>query len=257
MKPERSAGLVRRWARSYTRGLPAATARRRIEEIDADLHDQIAHERAQGAGERRIALGILTRMVRGLAADVSWRGRHAKGTPAYRSAVRILLAVALILLLPLLAMLVTDEVAWGPADFGVAGALLVGIALMQRAATRRAGNVAYRVAAGVALAAALLLVWASLAVGVIGEEGDPADLMYLGVLAVGIVGAAVARFRPPGMARALLAMALAQMSVAAIALVAGKHQVPISSVSEILGLNGFFAALFIGSALLFRRAARP
>jgi len=44
--------------------------------------------------------------------------------------------------------------------------------------------------------------------------------------------------------------------VAVIALIAGKHQSPISSVAEILGLNGIFVALFIGSAWLFRRAAR-
>ena len=83
------------------------------------------------------------------------------------------------------------------------------------------GNTTYRFAVGVALAAALLLVWLSLGVGIIGRDGDPANIMYFGVLAVGIVGALIARFRPEGMARALFATALAQMSVAAIALIAG------------------------------------
>ena len=45
--------------------------------------------------------------------------------------------------------------------------------------------------------------------------------MYGGVLAVGIVGAIIARFQPDGMARALVATALAQMVVAVIALIAG------------------------------------
>ena len=67
----------------------------------------------------------------------------------------------------------------------------------------------YRSAIGVALAAACILVWLSLGVGIIGKDGDPANLMYFGVLAVGIIGAIVARFRPQGMARALFAMALA------------------------------------------------
>jgi hypothetical protein len=53
MKPERMARLVARWVRLHTSGLPAPVARRRIEGIDADLHDQIAHERSHGAGERR------------------------------------------------------------------------------------------------------------------------------------------------------------------------------------------------------------
>jgi hypothetical protein len=175
---------------------------------------------------------------------------------AYRSTIGIVLAAASILLLPLLAMQITDEVAWDLADFAVAGALLVGTCLMYELAVRKAGNIAYRAAVGVAIAAAFILAWMVGAVGVIGEDGDRADLMYGGVLAVGIIGAIIARFQPVGMARALLAMALAQALVAVIALIAGKHQAPISSVFEILGLNGFFVALFIGSAWLFRHAAR-
>ena len=80
--------------------------------------------------------------------------------------------------------------------------------------------------------------------------------MYFGVLAVGIIGTIIARFQPHGMAPALFATALAQALVAVIAVIAGKHQSSVSSVSEILILNGFFVALFIGSALLFRYAAR-
>ncbi len=253
MTPARMAELVARWVRFYTRDLPGPIADRRIDEIDADVHDHIAHERARGTSDRRIALSILSRMVRGLAADASWMTRRKT---VYRSAVGIVLATAFILLLPLLAMLITDEVVWGPIDFAAAGALLMGTGLAYQVAARRAGSTSYRAAVGVALAAALSLVWLVLAVGVIGETGDRADLMYAGVLAVGIIGAGFARFQPDGMARALLAMALAQALVAVIALIAGKHEAPISSVSEILGLNGLFVALFIGSAWLFRRAAR-
>jgi hypothetical protein len=114
---------------------------------------------------------------------------------------------------------------------------------------------AYRFAVGVALAAAFILVWSSLGVGIIGDSGDPANSMYFGVLAVGIVGAIVARFRPHRMARALYATALAQALVAVIALVFGLG-LPWSPPVEILALNGFFVSLFVGSALLFRYAGR-
>jgi hypothetical protein len=116
---------------------------------------------------------------------------------------------------------------------------------------------AYRAAVGVALAAAFILVWLSLGVGIIGADGDPANMMYFGVLAVGIIGAIVARFRPHGMARALFATALAQALVAVIALIIGLGS-PWSppGVLGTLILNGFFAALFVGSALLFRYAGR-
>ena len=113
----------------------------------------------------------------------------------------------------------------------------------------------YRLALTVALVATVLLVWLSLGVGIIGADGDRANLMYFGVLAVGIFGAAIARLRAEGMARALVAMALAQALVAAIALILGLGQ-PYSPPLELLGLNGFFIAMFAGSAGLFRQAAR-
>ena len=202
MTPERTARLVARWVRLYTLGLPEPIARRRIDEIDADLHDHIAHERARGTRGRRIALGILSRMLRGAAADASWRGHHARATTAYRFAV------------------------------------------------------------AVAIAAGFFLFWLVGALGLVGQEGDRFDLLYAGVLAVGILGAVVARFLPRGraralaMARALLAMALVQALIAVAALIAGKHQSPVTSVYELLGLNVFFVALFAASAWLFRHAAR-
>ena len=106
---------------------------------------------------------------------------------------------------------------------------------------------AYRVAIGIAVAAALLLLWMQ---GAVATEDDSPGLVFLVVLVVGLIGAAIARFRPLGMARALFATALAQASVAVIAMIAWKQYFEISV------LNGFFIALWIGSALLFQRAAR-
>ncbi len=80
-------------------------------------------------------------------------------------------------------------------------------------------------------------------------------LATFGVLAVGIVGALIARFRPHGMARALFAMALVQALAAAIALIA-RLGLPYSGPAEIVLLNAFFVAMFAGSGWLFRRAAR-
>ncbi|WP_423930223.1 hypothetical protein [Candidatus Palauibacter sp.] len=115
---------------------------------------------------------------------------------------------------------------------------------------------AYRFAVGAALATAFILVWVIGAVGLIGVEGDPFDLLYAGVLAVGVIGAMIVRLKPRSMSRTLTAMALAQALVAVFALIAGKHRVAVSSVPEIVLLNGFFVALWLGSARLFRSAAR-
>ena len=112
---------------------------------------------------------------------------------------------------------------------------------------------AYRTAVAVAVGAALFLVLGIGALGVIGAEGDRADLMYLGVLGTGILGALVARFRARGMAVTLAATALAQVVVTVIALVAGLGGS--NPRIEIIGLNGMFIALFLASAWLFQQAA--
>ena len=114
----------------------------------------------------------------------------------------------------------------------------------------------YRSAMAVALGTALFLVWAMGALGIVGVEGDPADLLYLGALAVGVGGAVVARLQPDGMARAMAATAAATALVGVVALLLGRHQAPYSSILEILGLTGMFATLFATSGWLFREAAR-
>lgn len=75
LTPEGAAGLTTRWVRWYTRRLPAPVAERRIDEIRADLYDHITHEQACGTSDRRIALSVLSRLVRGVAADAVWRHR--------------------------------------------------------------------------------------------------------------------------------------------------------------------------------------
>lgn len=115
-------------------------------------------------------------------------------------------------------------------------------------------NIKYKLAVGLAIVAALFPFYVELAVGVIDPPGGPLLWMQLGVLAVGIIGAGIARFRPHGMARTLFAVAFAQALVAVIALIALPGH-PASPPVEILGVNGLFVALFVGSALLFQRAA--
>jgi len=84
-----------------------------------------------------------------------------------KALIRIAIPTAVILLLPLLAMQFTDEVLWDAADFVVAGTLLFAAGLTYQRVARRGRTTPYRVAVGVAVAAALLLVWMHPAVGLI------------------------------------------------------------------------------------------
>jgi len=163
---------------------------------------------------------------------------------------------AALLLLPLVAMQFTDEVNWDVFDFAVFGAMLLGIGVTYELAVRMTANTAYRAAVGVAVAAAFLLVWVNLAVGIIGSEDNPANLMYGVVLAIAVIGAFIVRFQPAGMARVLSATALAQALVGVIALTAGFGSMAPSFPEAIVFATGFFAALWLLSAYLFLKAAR-
>lgn len=167
---------------------------------------------------------------------------------------RPLLVTSLLLLIPLIAMQFSTEVVWGPFDFLVAFVLLFGSGLAYELVSRRRIDTRYRVAVGAGVLAALLLVWVNLAVGLIGNEEDPRNLMYAGALAIGLLGAIAARLEPRGMARAMFATALAIAVIAAIALFAGAGRDEAREVVKIVVVNGFFAALFVGSGLLFRSA---
>ena len=173
---------------------------------------------------------------------------NAGGRQESRWRVAVWGAAAFVLLLPAVAMQFTEEVAWDIADFAIFGAMLVGACGTYELASRLTRNSAYRAAVGVALVAAFILIWLNLAVGIIGTENNPANLMYGGVLSVGIIGAIIARLQPRGMAQALVATALAQALVAVIALITG--------LGGNLILTGLFVALWLTSALLFRKAAR-
>jgi hypothetical protein len=131
---------------------------------------------------------------------------------------------------------------------GITRERIRGFTMQTMTRAKEGGAFGYRAGVGVAATAALLLIWLSVALGT--EDDNSGGLIYLGVLVLG-VGTVVARLRPQGMARALFATAVAQALVAGIAMIAWGQYV------ELLLLNGFFIALWVGSALLFRRAADP
>ena len=135
----------------------------------------------------------------------------------------------------------------------VLAAVLILIFMFLKA--KRPDNTAYRTAVGLALLAALLLFWVNGAVGIIGSENNDANLMYAGVLAIGLIGAVIARFEPQGMARAMLATAVAQALVAVIALVAGWGSSGPIWPRDVIGATAIFVTLWLVSAWLFRRAA--
>ena len=168
------------------------------------------------------------------------------------------LFTVLLLSIPLLRSLFAGGWGWDVRVFllvGAVGTLLFSMGLACQMVIRNLGTTVYRVAVGVALVTAFVLVWGNFVQAA--DDVNPAAMMYLVVPLVGITGAAAARFQPNGMARALFVTALAQALVLAIAL---SRNPPVTSwtapVWRGFGGNAVFFVLFVGSALLFRKARR-
>ena len=152
-----------------------------------------------------------------------------------------------LILLPLVAMQFTSEVNWSPGDFLFAFLLIGSVGLAFELVVRASSNAFYRAGAAAALAASFLTVWVNGAVGMIGSEDNPYNLLFLGVILVALAGSALAAFRAKGMAIAMLACAAAQAALGLFGTTADMRGGIFSTV---------FAGIWLLSAALFLSAAR-
>lgn len=155
------------------------------------------------------------------------------------------LAMAFNLALPDPGSAAEDGVNWGPMDFAIIGVLVFGSGLLFEYASARARTVAHKVAVGIAVAAGLGLIWVNLAVGMMDVE--PGNLMYVLVLFVALVGAAIARFEPQHASIAMFVTAATQAVVVVIALLTG--------LGPTLLADAFFVLAWVASGFLFRQAS--
>ncbi|HEX8644703.1 MAG TPA: hypothetical protein VF702_12405 [Allosphingosinicella sp.] len=165
-------------------------------------------------------------------------------------------AVAALLALPAIAMQFTDEVNWTASDFVFAAVMFGGTGLLLELAARASASWAYRGGVAVALAAAFLLIWINAAVGIIGDEDNPQNGLYLGEILIALTGAVLARFRAQGMAAAMAAAGIVQAAIALYAFAAGLGASEPPGPFGVLSINLFFAGLWLLSAGLFRKAVR-
>ena len=155
-------------------------------------------------------------------------------------------AVALILT-PLVAMQFTTEVNWDGADFifatvifGLAGCLI-------ELAVRLSSNWHHRFGSMFAVLAGFMVIWTNLAVGMIGNEDNPVNLLFAAVLIVAILGAVLARLHAHLMAGAMLFAGLIQAAIGLFAGVLGND-------SRGGTFTIILASLWLISAVLFRIA---
>ncbi|MFM8844415.1 MAG: hypothetical protein ACKOGN_00720 [Gammaproteobacteria bacterium] len=152
-----------------------------------------------------------------------------------------------LLLLPAVAMVLGDEVHWGPLDFTLLAALLAALCGAIDVASRYSLSRSYRAGVAVAAIGMFLMVFANIAVGIVGNEDNPLNLIFLLIPVLGIAGSVFTRFRATGMARSLEIMAVVQAGVLLLAW-------PGAKTVGLLAM-AFFVALWLLAARLLRAAA--
>jgi hypothetical protein len=170
-------------------------------------------------------------------------GQQAMRIMVWGGAAALMLAAAI-------ASRVSGEFAWDRFDFILFGAMLAIACGAWELAIRKTKSWTFAAGAIVATGAALLLFLVNGAVGFIGSEDDPVNLIFFGVLTVAAGGAIIVRFRAEGMARTMAVTAGAQAAAGAL----GVAMVP--DVRGFLLGTALFVPLWLLSSWLFARAAR-
>lgn len=160
------------------------------------------------------------------------------------------------LIAPAVAMWFTDEIQWTTADFLFAAIVLFGAGATAELSVRAWRAWSYRFGAGLAVLASVLLLWLNGAVGIIGSEDRPANLLYLGVILVTFVGAVVSRFRPGGLSAAMATAAVLQAAIGVLAVLRRWGEGSENWPRPVIVLSVMFCLLWLASAALFHRAAR-
>lgn len=164
-----------------------------------------------------------------------------------------------ILLIPFIAMRFTSEVEWTAFDFIAMGILLFTSGITYEFFASRTGSLAFKAATALAVGTCLLLTWMNLAVGIIGNENNPVNLLYFLVPMVLFIGAISARFEAKALSRVLYVAASTLALIPIIALSINRPSIATSDelfgVLSVLLLNTFFVTLLAGSGLLFKNAS--
>ena len=109
---------------------------------------------------------------------------------------------------------------------------------------------AYRAGVAVALVASFLTVWTTLV------RDDGTGIGYFMLILAAVVGGFSAWFRPAGLARTMLGVAIMQALLGiAIATAPSTASMPDGSFKTLM-FNGFFTALWLTSAIFFRVASK-
>ena len=250
MSSERAIRRYRRWYSRLLRLYPRPFQERFAEPM-AQTFTDLARERTDARqGLHAFAAGAFAETTAGIMRE------NMTQLMQTRAIVRWVVITAVVLAVPALLMALNlaipdpgsatqDGVNWGLLDFAVMGVLVFGSGMLFEYASSRGGTIAHRAAVAIAVLAGFGLIWVNLAVGMMDVEN--ANLMYVLVLFVALIGAAIGRFEPRHAAMAMFATAATHAVVAVIGLVA--------DLGPTLLADAFWIAGWLVSGFLFRQAS--
>lgn len=146
---------------------------------------------------------------------------------------------------------------WSVFDILVAIILLAAVLVPGVVIFVRVRSLAHRMAGGLALIGALMMVWANGAVGLVSTPDDSANLLLLGVLPIGLMIAVVERFRAEGLVRGFAVMAVLQLAAGITLFAMGWGADGAAWPFDLLGVTLVYAGLWGACAWLMRRGTRP
>ncbi|MCC7157887.1 MAG: hypothetical protein IT161_25125 [Bryobacterales bacterium] len=174
--------------------------------------------------------------------------------PVRNTILRVAIVALGLLMAPLVASRVVDGWNWNAGAFVFLYVLIFGTGLAYALIARKMRSWAYKTGVGLALAAGFVMGWTTMVL--MSESENLAYLAYFGVLAVGGIGAWMARLETRGMAWALFAMAATLAVVEVMAVILWPATPPEHfRLIPFMHAHGVFVVLFVASGALFRHAS--
>lgn len=234
----------RTWYAMLLRLYPRPFRERFGEGMAQTFHDLCQERKSARRGLFGFALWIFCETLMGIV-----RENITRMNSLGKTMLRVALVAAGLLMVPLVASQVVEGWNWPAGAFVRVYVLFFATGLAYALIARKMGAWAYKAGVGLALVTGFALGWSNMVH--VADSGNPANLVYYGVLAVGGVGVCLARLEARGLARTLFAMA-ATLALIAVTLPSGAP--PYLARNMAIG-HGVYTALFTASGLLFRHAS--
>ncbi|HEU5342379.1 hypothetical protein [Edaphobacter sp.] len=234
----------RTWYAMLLRLYPQPFRERFGEGMSQTFHDLCRERRNAGRPLFWLALCIFVETSVGIL-----RENTTRMSQLGKTMLRVALGALAVLMVPLVASRVVEGWNWPARAFVFVYVLFFATGMAYALIARKMGAWSYKAAVAVALVAGFALGWSNMVQ--VADSGHPENLVYYSVLAVGVVGALLARLEARGLARTLFVMAA---TLALIAVILPSGAPPDMARRMAIG-HGVYVTLFLASGLMFRHAS--